>query len=187
MSLQKTGRSNDSAMAMRELKVTDEPINLNELPEEVLAVHEGLYALIHECPELAIDELKDYLEKYPDHPILLNWLVSAYRINDQEDESIPSILRNYQKNPTYLFARINYALYELQKNSNHKIIPEIFDNIVWLPDLYPEREEFHKTEAESFYCLMGYYYMYDEQFDKAQNMVDIIKSFHDKEEGCLNM
>lgn len=177
MTLQKNKISKNASIQLRDLIVTNEPIDLKELPPEVDKIHEKVYNKVHKMPGEAIVQLTGYLKKYPDHPVLLNWLICAYQNDGQYDKIGPLVFKNFEKNPTYLFARTNYGMYELRKNSNYKVVPIIFNNVLWLPNLYPERDEFHSTEAESFYQLIGHYYVYDGQLDKAQNVVDLLDSF----------
>lgn len=158
---------------LRDLIITNEPIDLSDIPHEVDI---KVYDMIFTRPDKAIGLLLGYLEKFSDHPILLNWLICAYQLDDQPEKSLPLIKKNYDKNPTYLFARINYGMHELKENNNHKVVPTIFNDILWLPDLYPERKLFHITEVESFYHLVALYYIKDDQLENAQAMIDLLET-----------
>ena len=78
-------------------------------------------------------------------------------MSGQEEKANSIILKSYKKHPDYLFARINYALYWIQKGYPHKV-PEIFDHKLELQMLYPNRRKFHITEFLNFNGLMALYY-----------------------------
>ncbi len=158
----------------KRLNMTGEPINVVSFPPEIEPIIVELYTKVQNPSAKIIVELKAYLKKYPDNPCLLNWLISVYQKLDQYDESVPYIVQNYEKNPTYLFARINYTMHELMKNDNHEIVPHVFNNTFWLPDLYPKREVFHTTEVVSFYHLMALYYLFTDKLDDVQFAIDIM-------------
>ncbi len=156
---------------LRPLKVTDQPIDIVDLPDEVdLNVHD----MLHSKPAKAIEILLGYLETFPDHPVLLNWLIAAYQTNDQYEKALPLIKKNYAMHPTYLFAKIQYGTYELEKKRNHKAVLTVFNNILWLPNLYPERDVFHRSEFESFYNLVGLYYYFDDQLENMRAIIDLL-------------
>ena len=52
------------------------------------------------------------------------------------------IIKNYQINPSYLFAKVGYAQLCMHDDELDKI-PEIFDKKYELKALYPERDFFH--------------------------------------------
>ncbi len=68
-----------------------------------------------------------------------------------------SIKTNIQRNPDYLFARLNYAEFFLRRKEYNKVA-EIFDHKFDLQMLYPKRKRFHISEVVNFMGLMGTYF-----------------------------
>ncbi len=128
------------------------------------------------------------MEKYPDIPVLSNYLIAAYRLSGQGEKTTSVLLESYKKHPDYLFAKINYALYCIQKGDPHKV-PEIFDNKLELKLLYPHREKFHISEFMNFMGVMALYrdaigepdiaeryYKMMKQVDRSHDMVRVVKN-----------
>ncbi len=155
------------------MEVTYEPLGLGTIPEEVVVWHQAV-----DLGQLdnAIVELEAFLKKYPDHPVLLNWLSNFYQFGGHQEKAFSLMILNYKKNPEYLFARCNYAIYQLKSLKNYKIVPTIFDNTFWLSDLYPEREVFHIAEVDAYFRCIGLYWIYAGKFDQAQGIIDMLKS-----------
>lgn len=84
------------------------------------------------------------------------------------------IIENYQHNPDYLFAKINYAQLCIEKREFANI-PLIFGNKFDLKLLYPRRNIFHVTEFAGFTAVMCAYYCGIGKRDTAQLLFDLLK------------
>ncbi len=171
----KLKKSEGSALKLVEMKITYDQMNTNMLPAEVSRWIDQSHSEIFRFPKRAIRTLNGFLEKYPDHPVVLNWLATAYANNNQYEKALSLIMLNYEKNPDYLFGLCNYAL-NLLNTANYKVVPDLFNNMIWLGDLYPDREVFHISEVEIFYRVYGLYYIADRQFERAREVIDMMKS-----------
>ena len=89
-------------------------------------------------------------------PQISNFLAAAYNLTDS-DKFDACVEDNYKRNPTYLFARIEYARQCMDKNEPGKI-PEIFKAGGDLKVLYPHRNRFHISEFIAFNAVMCRYY-----------------------------
>jgi tetratricopeptide (TPR) repeat protein len=140
--------------------ITDKPLedaNFEKLPQSVRDTSERLYTLLGTRPNEAITELLKLIEKYPNIPMWYNYLCGAYSAVGDAKKSKEMALLNYQRNPDYLFARINYAEICLAEADYDKVA-EIFDHKFDLGLLYPERKYFHVTEFAGFMGVLGVYY-----------------------------
>ncbi len=140
--------------------ITEEPLedkHTQKIPSEIRDRNEELHDMINRQPKKVIPQLIAYKEKYPNVPLLYNYLCAAYaRIGDFEKvESIS--LENLEKNTDYLFAKLNYADVCLQKGEYAKI-PKILDHKLDLKLLYPNRASFHISEYIGFTGIMCKYY-----------------------------
>jgi hypothetical protein len=119
---------------------------------------QSLFEQSQNDPRLAVDRIKLLLDRHPHSPILLNWLHAAYvGMNDQANMEIVAKL-NYEMNPRYLFARLNYAAMFLERGELSKV-EEIFEGKYDLKLLYPHRNVFHFTEVIGFCAIMVQYRM----------------------------
>jgi len=157
-------------------EITTEPIHdrrYKRLPGRVKDAIDRLYYEAQKKPRKAIPELLALIKKYPDVPMLYNYLSIAYSQSGQIEKSEKVVRENYRRNPNYLFARINYAeLYRRQ--GNYEKIAEIFEHKFDLKLLYPERKKFHISEAANFMGLIGVYFFETGQRDVAERYLDIL-------------
>ncbi len=128
------------------------------LPARVRESVPQLYAELHKHPRTAIPKVQKLIRRYPRIPMFYNYLVAAYTAIGEFDKAKDIALQNYQRNPDYLFARINYAQVCMDEGHFNKI-PEIFEETYDLKLLYPERDTFHVSEVVNFAGLMGLYFL----------------------------
>lgn len=173
-------------------EVTDEPIKndkYNPMPKAVLNRLQQLRDMLRVNPQVAIDELLFLKEKHPKVPILYNYLAAAYDSMGDRGASREIAKENYQQNPKYLFAKINYAQMCIF-DGNIDEIPDIFENKFDIKMLYPERTKFHVAECCGFAGVMcAYHCMIDKretaelyhkmlvQLDPDSSMVKFAESF----------
>lgn len=158
----KSDPSSDSlkAVYLTRYEITEEPIQdqyYRQLPSHVKDAVERLHHEAQNKPRKAIPELKKMIKQYPKLPQLYNFLAAAYSGMGEIRKAEAVTLVNIRKNPDYLFARLNYAEFCLNRKDYAKI-PEIFDNKFDLQLLYPKRKRFHITEVVNFMGVMGIYF-----------------------------
>jgi tetratricopeptide (TPR) repeat protein len=172
-----SSQKDNEVVTLISYEVTDERMldkTVKKLPSRVRKQIEELYGLLSSDPEKAIPPLIELIKKYPDVPVFSNYLIAAYRMSGQQEKANAIILESYKKHPDYLFAKINYALYWIQKGHPHKV-PEIFDHKLELQMLYPDRIKFHITEFLNFNGLMALYYSAIGEREIAIRYYQIIK------------
>ncbi len=156
--------------------ITNEPIAKegDKLPKIILNQMEELNFQIYNEPHEVIPKLLFLKDKYPSVPILYNYLAKAYSSVRDFAAMEEVCIDNYANNPSYLFAKINYAQMCLNKG-DYESIPEIFDNKLNLKLLYPGRNEFHVTEFEGFTGVMCEYYHKIGENEAANLSYDALK------------
>ena len=170
-------KDDKDASFIRRYNITPEPIKyiVNKIPEEFKNQQSDLKIQIYKEPKEAIPKLLILKAKYPDTPILYNYLSVAYsQLGDLSAMNEISI-ENYTKNPDYLFAKTNYAHICLDQGEYEKI-PEIFDNKFDLKLIYPDRDEFHISEFEALTGMMCIYYHYIGENDAAMFSYNALKT-----------
>ncbi len=131
--------------------ITYEPLDNKDenLPKPVKDRLQDLYEMLRGNPKQVIEELLVLKENYPNVPRLYNFLSAAYEAIGDRTATREIIIKNYQQNPEYLFAKLNYAQICLMDGDFDKI-PEIFGGQFDLKLLYPNRNCFHVTEFAGF-------------------------------------
>ena len=149
-----------------------EPVT--KIPRAVEKQLTELHALVHDNPKEAIPRLEALKDKYPDTPVLYNYLGMAYSGVGNGEKSEAIARENYQRNPGYLFAKVNYAEICLQKGE-YEEIPRIFNHKYDLKLLYPLRDEFHISEVVGFMGIIGTYFAETGEFETADRYYQILE------------
>ncbi|VFN06966.1 MAG: hypothetical protein BECKG1743D_GA0114223_111112 [Candidatus Kentron sp. G] len=160
-----------------EYEITSSPLpnpTYDRLPEHVRDDIERLYEQIWTKPRKAIPGLLEWIEKYPDVPILYNYLTAAYSRSGQRRKTKDVIEKNYQRNPDYLFARLNYANLCIKKG-DYGEIAEIFEYKFDLKLLYPQRKRFHVTEVVGFMSATGVYFFHGGKRELAEKCYEVLE------------
>jgi tetratricopeptide (TPR) repeat protein len=165
----------DAALAILSYTISAEPIQLPQeanaslwdaLGEDERAV---IHAQVNNDPRRAIERLEPLLQRFPDAPMLLNWLSAAYTNLGDEDKAEELIRLNYQRNPGYLFARANYAQICLARDDLERV-REIFKEGFDLKLLYPHRDVFHVTEFTAFAAVAVEYFVRTGEWKAAESL-----------------
>ena len=160
-----------------EYEITFSPIqdrHYRRLPRRVKDAIERLHDEAQRRPHKAIPELLEWIEKYPNIPMLYNYLSVAYSLAGQREKSEAVSQENYRRNPDYLFARLNYAEICLAKGEYEKI-GEIFEHKYDLKLLYPKRKRFHISEVANFMGLIGVYFFETGEREAAEKYYKILQ------------
>jgi hypothetical protein len=167
--------SSDRPLQLVSYDISFEPLNLPgekiDLPEEE---RRALFELVHTDPVNAIERIRLVLHRHPNSPILLNWLCSAYEMTSDDVNAELTAKLNYDVNPDYLFAKLNYAAHFLRRGDIAKF-DEILGNNYELKLLYPDREVFHISEVVGFYGMMVQYCLRKRQPDVAERYYNILQ------------
>jgi tetratricopeptide (TPR) repeat protein len=167
----------EKVVYVSEYEITSEPIldrGYKRLPKEVKEAITRLHDESQRRPREAIPELLELIEKYPDVPILYNYLSIAYSMSGQPEKSEVVVRENYQRNPDYLFARLNYAEICLARG-DYKEVAEILEHKFDLKLLYPERKRFHISEVVNFMGIVGIYFFEIGKRDMAEKYYDVLQ------------
>jgi tetratricopeptide (TPR) repeat protein len=158
-------------------EITDEPIldrQYRRLPKKVKDSIERLHESVQNRPREAIPELLEWIEKYPAIPLFYNYLSAAYSRSGQHEKAEEMIRENYQRNPDYLFAHLNYGELCLTKGDYDRI-PELFDHKFDLKLFYPKRNRFHVSEVLGFMGLLGAYFFEIGEREVAQRYYEVLE------------
>lgn len=159
-------------------EITDEPVDdedFRRLPIDVQDRLEKLYERVQSKPRGTIEELQQLASRYPHIPQLYNYLYAAYAKTGQRKKAVETMTENYEKNPTYLFAKLNYSDY-LVESGKPEAVSDIYNGKFDLGALYPDRQRFHITEVVGFHGVIGYYFVATKQYDKAKKCLEVLKA-----------
>ncbi len=171
-----TLKNDVNSLYVSSYEITDSPLknNENKFSKADQKKVNAIFEILITNPEQAIEKLLALKERYPQAPVLYNYLSMAYSKIGNQKATCKLVLENYLINPDYLFAKINYAQICLEKGEIGKI-PEIFDQKFDLKLLYPNRNIFHVTEFAGFTGVMCAYYCSIGNLDTARILFDVLK------------
>ncbi len=107
--------------------------------------------------KLAIN-LKKATVKWPNNPIFLNYLFSAYQFSRDFSASKEIAKLTVELFPSYLFGKIVYAKLMIQDGELDQV-PELFNNKYNLKAIYPDRKKFHVQEYLELNILWCEYFL----------------------------
>lgn len=134
----------------------------------------AFYHLVADNPKKILKKVPEYIAKYPDIPMLYNFLYAAYCKTGLWREAMKLMKETLQLFPNYLFARVEYALYLLRRGEPEKA-HRALGNAETLSELYPERKVFHVTEWNIFSYAMSLYWIQKKDINKAKVYLAIIQ------------
>ena len=127
------------------------------MPDEIRDEMVELYEKSQEEPASIIDRIEELIKKYPNVPKLYNFATVAYNFLRNTEKARHYSEMNYKMNPSYLFAKLNYAEICMSEGDLDKVA-EIYENKFDLKMLYPERNVFHITEVVGFLGITATYF-----------------------------
>jgi hypothetical protein len=135
------------------------PYDFYTFSEEELQEIEKLHPLIKDLKtsnsqlKKVRDQLLQLIAQWPGNPTFRNFLANTYiRLNEKELAD-KTIIETFEQLPEYFHAKIQYAQLLTRTGQPEKVMA-LFNHKYTLPDLFPERNVFHYSEAISFYSTM---------------------------------
>ena len=156
--------------------------------EELMAT---LYHDLHERPDTIDSENCDYFQKlnalrakYPDNPVILNYITNGYDLLGEKDQVEKLIAETYEKFPDYLFAQTAQANIYLNDGFPEKAL-EVLKGAYTLKQLYPHRTVFHISEVRAFEYVMVRYFCATEDLEQADIHFQIIQKILEEDDTLL--
>ena len=156
--------------------ITDYPVKHkhNQYPDE--GEDFQLEKLLHGKElEEQITILEKYIKEYPFIGLAYHLLFELY--HEEGEEYIKKrdeiAVKNYRKNPSYLYALTDYAKVCIEDGYFHKI-PSIFKEQFNLATVVKPRKRFEIEEVQAFYICMVEYFVSIEEHDKALEYADFM-------------
>lgn len=143
---------------LTEFKVTWDPLpdtDMDALPEKVKDRLPILFEDLKKKPKKIMPELRRLHARYPDYPVLANWLIMALRSGTptQEEEAFVLAETTFRKYPDYLFGRTTYAEFLLEQDRLDEAEELMMGPGIFFTTLYPNRDVFHVSEVRHWAYL----------------------------------
>ena len=164
-------------LSISRYEITTEPMqdrHYRRLPRHLKEAMERLHDVAQHRPREAIPELCELITQYPRVPQLYNYLSVSYARAGRRKEAEATVEESYQKNPEYLFARLNYAEVCLARQ-DYAQVAEIFAYTFDLHALYPQRKRFHLSEVANFMGIVGLYFLAIGQRELAEHYENLLQ------------
>lgn len=149
--------------------ITNEPVEEARFAKMAAKDKDRLNEIMQQIPQKPrkiIAELLSLLQRYPDVPVIHNYLAIAYHYNKQEDKYVEMLYETCRKFPEYLFGKLSLCEYCLN-NDNHIEIPTILDRKMEIWMHYPNESVFHVSEVRTFYYVVGCYFAMENKLARA--------------------
>lgn len=196
--LEKNKELDSSAVRLESFKITTDALTPEESKNNFPAVSpedeelmSTLYHNLREHPDTIDSENCEYFQKlntlrakYPDNPVILNYIANGYDHLGQEDQVEELIAKTYEKFPDYLFAQTAQANIYLRDGFPEKAL-EIFKGAYTLRQLYPHRTVFHISEVRAFEYFMVRYFCETGNFEQADHHLQIMQKILEEDDVLL--
>lgn len=150
-----------------------------------------LFHNLNEHPETIDSEDCEYFQKlnmlrdrYPNNPIILNYITNGYDLLGQQDQVEKLIAETYEKFPDYLFAQTAQANIYLKKGFPEKAF-EVLKGANTLIQLYPHRTVFHITELRAFEYTMVWYFCEIKNFEQADIHLQVMRKILEADDAIF--
>ena len=160
----------DSDFISRQFGVT--PAQAKLLKELAIRVHGNV-------DKVLIRKLDKLSKEHPNLPQLRNYLSTAYNAIGQYTKAIEINEQLLKDFPAYLLAKINAANHCIFQKTPEKALDYLGYNLD-LKSLYPDRNEFHFTEVQSFYYTTVLYAIAIKDLKLAENRLEFYKSIDEE-------
>lgn len=120
-----------------------------------------------------ISKLNALIEKYPQIPILKNYLSVAYEIRGDIKKGQEINEQILVEHPDYLFGKLNKAYQSIELGEMEKV-PQILGETLELKDLYPTRDVFHLSELTGYLKLIVSYGVAIDDLELAENKMKFL-------------
>ena len=153
----------------RSIGVTDEPVEEARFAKMPVRDKNRLGELreqLQKNTQKCIVELLAFQRKYPDVPIIYNYIAIAYHYNNQQDKYAEVLFETVSKFPEYLFGKLSLCEYCLNQNK-HEEIPKILDRKLEIWMHRPKENIFHISEVRTFLNVVGRYFTRENKLARA--------------------
>ncbi len=144
----------------RSFRSTDDPIeeeNFAKMRQRDKEQMWDIYEHLPETPDNALPTLLHLQQQYPNVPAISNYLAMAYYYTRQQTHYLIMLRETQRKFPHYLFGKIALAEYYLNEQMPQRV-SHLLDQKFEIYDHYSSTvEEFHITEVQAFYSVVGRY------------------------------
>ncbi len=154
-------------MSKTDSKYRNTPIALAEVQKE-------LHELANKGSDFAIKKIERWIEKYPNVPLLYNYLATAYMNNKQIDKATQINDQSAKRFPDYPLFRTNMAVTAIAKGELDKAEAILGKNLE-LSEFLPNRKIYHVTEMVQFLEIVTYFFIAKGEYDLAENRINIMK------------
>lgn len=156
--------------------------------EELMAT---LYHNLREHPDMIDSESCEFFQKldalhvkYPNNPVILNYITNGYDYLGQQDQVEKLIAKTYEKFPDYLFAQTAQANIYLRDGFPEKAL-RVLKGAYTLKELYPHRTVFHVSEVSTFEYFMVGYFCETGNLEQAARHLQIMQKILEENDASL--
>ncbi|MBF0131633.1 MAG: hypothetical protein HQL75_03490 [Magnetococcales bacterium] len=138
--------------------------------DELDAIHDQLTLGSHKV----IRRLQEFIQKYPDIPVLYNYLFVSYSCSNNTEKTIETLAKCMELFPDYLFSKIAHC-HQKMNEGDMEIVPKVFDGRFDLSFHIKDRRTYHISEFTGFNALMVRYFKMIGKERIAKNFLELLE------------
>lgn len=159
-------------------RITEDPDFQDERMGITPELKSQLESLYYECQDeknkTIVDKLVKLIDRYPQVPILKNFLSSAYMTKENTAKAMEINQRIRVEHPDYLFGLLNGVhLYLMEKNYSKAV--ELLGSGLDIRMLYPDRDVFHLSEITAYLKTVISYLVSIKNRDLAEQKLALLE------------
>lgn len=179
------------------MEITTDPLTPEEAQHDFPKLEEAdeklkssLFDIYHKHPEQIDSEDCEYIQKlhalqkkYPNNPMILNFLSTGYQRLKMDDRAKELLLLAYEKCPNYLFSKTGRAHLYILEDEPQKAL-DVLGGFT-LKQVYPNRSVFHITEVKAFAFALLQCFCKLENIRQAEAQLNILQDILNEEDPIL--
>lgn len=166
-------------------QITWDPLDDGTAPPELQSQLAGLYEASRHRPDRALAErLRQLVQRYPDVPILKNYLMTTYTLTGQKSRADEVLNQTLKQHPRYLLGLVNKANQLLMKDDTAGVENLFGGRPTDIAQFYPERSVFQASEVGHFTFAAFNYYITKGDPDAAETRLRLLRDlgYHSKDQ-----
>ncbi len=160
-----------------DIEITEDALPNNESDKLTTAERDeldGIYGKLTSGSHEVIRRLQELIQKYPDLPVLYNYLIVSYSYSNNTEKSIETLEKCIELFPDYLFSKIAHC-HQKMDEGDMEIVPKIFHGKFDLSFHIKDRKTYHISEFTGFNALMVRYFKMIGKERIAKNFLELLE------------
>lgn len=156
--------------------ITNEQYDVDSVQAEIVLQYHGL---AQTDKKSVGKELRQFIERWPGNPVFLNYLSTWHMHRGEEEKAFEVLEYTVKRFPEYVYANCSMAMICLHEKRLGDVL-SFLGNSLRIENRFPEREEFHYNEVETWEKVCIRYLVATADYNQALERTRALRSIsHD--------